>query len=89
MQRSQHICKKTYFDYLIVVRQGDDAEEATQVIDEEDSRQMVGESIVSGCVTGGDANFAVNRGQVSVNGARADDQFLGYLGIGESLGNQA
>lgn len=37
----------------------------------------------------GDTELAVDRGQVPVHCARADDQLLGYLGIGQSSCHQA
>src|SRR5216683_3292372 len=42
----------------------------------------------SGCARG-DPQLAVDRGQVEVDGARADDELLGDLGVGYALGNQA
>jgi hypothetical protein len=40
-------------------------------------------------MTGRDVNFTVDEGQVGIDGASADYQFPGNLGIGESLRDQA
>ena len=40
-------------------------------------------------VARGDAQFAIDGAQVRIDGARADDQNLGDLGIGEALCEQA
>ena len=45
--------------------------------------------IARGGYSGGDPDLAINRGQVCVNGAGADDQMLGYLLIGQSLCHHA
>src|SRR6266567_3292860 len=37
----------------------------------------------------GDPDFAIDRGQVPVDGTRTDDELFGYLGVGEPLGHQA
>jgi hypothetical protein len=36
-------------------------------------------------LTRGDLDFAIDRGQVGVDGARTDDEMLGDLGVGESF----
>ena len=50
---------------------------------------MVLEGVAGGGTAGGDADLAVDRGQVRVDGARADDKAFGYLLIGEALGHDA
>ena len=44
---------------------------------------------VAGCGgSRGDAELAVDRGQVPVDGAWTDDQLLGHLRVGEALGDE-
>ena len=50
---------------------------------------MVFDSIASGSGSGGDADLAINRGQVRVDGAGTDDQAFGYLFIGQALCHDA
>jgi|SRR2546429_7125525 len=48
-------------------------------------QQLVLNGIAGSSSARGDLNFAVDRGQVRVDSARADDQLLGYLRVGESF----
>ncbi len=50
---------------------------------------MLLNGVAGGGGSRGDAELAVNGGQVPVDGAWTDDELLGYLGIGEPLGHQA
>ena len=47
------------------------------------------DGIVGGCDPRGKTQLAVDGADMGVDGARADDQALGHLGIGEPLGQQA
>ena len=47
------------------------------------------ESVASRRGSRGDVELAVDRSQVPVDGARADDEVVSHLGIGEALGHQA
>src|SRR6266566_9206291 len=47
--------------------------------------QVVLESVAGGGASRGHLKFAIDRGQVPVNGTRADDELLGNLSVGESL----
>jgi len=44
--------------------------------------------IAGGGTARGDAELAVDGGQVEVDGARADDELLSHLGVGEPLGHE-
>ncbi len=46
---------------------------------------MALDGIARGGTAGGDADLAINRGQVRVDGAGTDDQTFGHLLIGQSL----
>ncbi len=43
---------------------------------------MMLDHIATGGIARGDSEFAVDGGQVPVDGAGTDDELLGYLGIG-------
>ena len=52
------------------------------------------DKLVVYCESGGggtriDPQLVVNRGQVRVDGARADDELFGHLCVSQPLGNQA
>ena len=47
------------------------------------------DGVAGGGAAGGDAELAVNQGQVPVDGAWADNQLFGDLGICQPLGHQA
>src|SRR5438270_12318886 len=51
--------------------------------------QFVLNSVAGGGTARGNPDLAVDRGQVPVDRATTDDQLLGYLGVGQSLGHQA
>ena len=53
---------------------------------DEELDQVVIQGIAGRGTARGDANLAIDRGQVRVNGARADDELLGDLNIGQSGG---
>ena len=45
------------------------------------SDQSVVDGIAGGCTAGGDVYFAVDRGEVCIDGSRTDDKFFGYLAV--------
>ena len=47
------------------------------------------QGVASGGTAGGDSDLAIDRGQVCIDGARADDKAFGDLGVAEPAGNQA
>jgi hypothetical protein len=51
--------------------------------------QVMLESVACGSAARGHAELTVDRGQVPVDGARANDELLSNLGIGDPLGYQA
>lgn len=53
------------------------------------SYQFVFDGIAGSGTARGDTDFAVDSGQVPVDGATTDDQLLSHLGIGQALGHQA
>jgi hypothetical protein len=53
------------------------------------SDQLVLDGIAGGGAAGGDLDFAVDGGEVVVDGARADDELVGDLRIGQSLCQKA
>ena len=46
---------------------------------------MVFDGVAGRSGSGGDPDLTINRGQVRIDGARTDDQALGYLLIGQAL----
>ena len=52
-----------------------------------DSDQTVQGGITGSGGSGGDLDFAVDRGQVSLDGTQADDELFGDLSIRQSLRN--
>ena len=50
--------------------------------------QVVLNGVAGGGGSRGDAELAVNGGQVPVDGAGTDDELFGYLSIGEPLGHE-
>ncbi len=54
-----------------------------------ESDQLVLDGIAGGGAAGGDLDFAVDRGQVVVDGAGADDELVGDLRVSEALGEEA
>ncbi len=47
------------------------------------------DSVASGSAARGNLYLAIDRGQVGIDGAGADDQVFGDLGIGQALCQQA
>ena len=50
---------------------------------------MMLDGVAGGGTAGGDAELAINGGQMPVDGARTDDELFGYLGVGHPLSHQA
>jgi hypothetical protein len=51
--------------------------------------KVVLNGIARGSTARGDADLAIDRGQVGVDRARTDHELFGHLGVGQSLGHQA